>query len=283
MRFGLFGINTGVLGDPAASVRVAQAAEAAGFDSVWTAEHVVLPDPQAPPSPANPNTPMLDPAVCLAYLAGQTSTIRLATGIIILPQRNPLVLAKEMASVDLVSGGRLILGVGAGYLHQEFGALGIPMDHRGEKVVEYLEAMRAIWDMEDPSYNGKFVSFQGVKAIPRPVQRPTPTLFMGGRSAPALRRSVTHCHGWYGYALDLERTKVCIDGLRAAQARYDRPPELGTLEITVTPPATGLDAAAVAAYAEMGVDRLVVPQTGRDLDGALGNVERVAAELMSRM
>src|SRR5256714_9988485 len=115
MKFGLFGINTGSLADPAEARDVAVAAEQAGFDSVWTGEHVVLPDPQVPPSPAPPDHPMLDPLVALGHLAGCTERVLLATGIIILPQRNPLAVAKEVASLDVLSGGRAALGIGAGY------------------------------------------------------------------------------------------------------------------------------------------------------------------------
>jgi alkanesulfonate monooxygenase SsuD/methylene tetrahydromethanopterin reductase-like flavin-dependent oxidoreductase (luciferase family) len=130
MHFGLFAINMGPCVEPEAAVRVARAAEAAGFESVWTGEHVVLPDPQVPPSPLPPEYPLLDPAVALAFLAAQTRTVRLGTGIIILPQRNPLVLAKELASLDAVSGGRLLFGVGIGYLKPEFDALGVPFDDK---------------------------------------------------------------------------------------------------------------------------------------------------------
>src|SRR5262247_511793 len=148
MRFGLFAINMGPCSQPETAVRVAQAAEAAGFESVWTGEHVVLPDPRVPPSPLPPEHPLLDPAVTLAFIAGQTKTIRLGTGIVILPQRNPLVLAKELASLDVVSGGRLIFGLGIGYLKPEFAALGIPFDHKGPRSMEYLEAMKAVWSQE---------------------------------------------------------------------------------------------------------------------------------------
>src|SRR5262245_30274022 len=125
MKIGLFGINIGACADPAVAARVAQAAEAAGLESLWTGEHVVLPDPQVPPSPVPPDTLFLDPAVSLAYVAAHTKRMRLGTGIIILPQRNPLVLAKELASVDVVSHGRLIFGLGIGYLKPEFDALGV--------------------------------------------------------------------------------------------------------------------------------------------------------------
>src|SRR2546423_186647 len=164
MKIALFACNMGPCADPGVAARVARAAEAAGFESLWTGEHVVLPDPQAPPSPVPPLEPMLDPTVALTFLAAQTKTIRLGTGIIILPQRNPLVLAKELASLDVLSGGRLIFGVGIGYLEPEFAALGIPFADKGARTEENLQAMIAIWPMEKPSFSGQFVSFEGIQA-----------------------------------------------------------------------------------------------------------------------
>ena len=122
VKFGVFGINVGACASPQTAAKVARAAERAGFESVWTGEHVVLPDPQVAPSPLPPRTPMLDPAVALTWVAAHTESIRLGTGIIILPQRNPVVLAKELASLDVLSGGRLLFGIGAGYLEAEFSA-----------------------------------------------------------------------------------------------------------------------------------------------------------------
>lgn len=257
MQFGLFNINNNACSHPDALGQVAVAAEAAGFDSLWTGEHVVLPDPQVPPSPVPPQGRMLDGAIALTYAAALTSTIRLGTGIIILPQRNPLVLAKELASLDVLSKGRLIFGVGVGYLEPEFRALGIPMEERGARTLEYLEAMTAIWSQDKPAYEGRFVSFSGVDAHPRPVQQPTPPIVMGGHTGAAFRRAVTHGNGWYGFALDVEKTAGCVAGLRAAAERHERPAGLGELEITVTP-AGRLDRAAVERYAELGVHRLVL-------------------------
>lgn len=266
MKFGLFGINTGALADPDASVRVARAAEAVGFDSVWTGEHVVLPDPQAPPSPAPPSMPMLDPAVALAYLAAHTSTIALATGIIILPQRNPLVLAKELASLDVVSNGRLWFGYAAGYLHQEFAALGVPFDDRGARCDEYLAAILELWDGESPAFAGETVRFSGIDAHPRPVQRPHPRLIVGGQGPPALRRAVRQANGWYGFAMTPEAVATCIDGLARAATEVDRPEHLGELELTVTPPAGPVDADSVDRYRQLGVTRLVMLPRARDVE-----------------
>src|SRR5437588_228033 len=152
MNFGLFSMNSGPCVDPEVAVRVARLAEDAGFGSLWAEEHVVLPDPRVPPSPMDPDDPILDPVVALTFLAAQTKQVLLGTGIIILPQRNPLVLAKEIASLDELSEGRLLFGVGVGYLEPEFRALGIPFADRGARSEEYLAAMRAIWREPKPAY-----------------------------------------------------------------------------------------------------------------------------------
>ena len=277
---GLFSINTDHLVDHEALSKVAIAAEQAGFESLWTAEHVVLPDPQVPPSPLPPNAELLDPAVALAYIAAVTTEIKLGTGIIILPQRNPLVLAKELASVDVLSNGRVIFGVGVGYLGPEFAAIGVPMEDRGPRTVEYIEAMRSIWNDEEPDYDGEYVSFKGVKAFPRPIQRPGPPVVMGGHSKPAWRRTVTHSEGWYGFMLDPEATSQNLAGLTEAQEKYERPASLGQIEITVTPrmrPGPEM----IDRYNELGVDRLVLLSGARTVDESLTFIEHIHDTLSS--
>lgn len=276
MKLAYFGINFGICADPVIAQRVARAAEAAGLESLWTGEHVVLPDPQVPPSPSPPEVPFLDPAVSLAWVAAATSTIRLGTGIIILPQRNPVVLAKELASVDVVSNGRLIFGIGAGYLKPEFDALGVPFDHKSARTIEYLEAIRALWTQARPAYEGRFVRFGGVQAFPRPVQRPHPPIVMGGHGPEALRRSVRHADGWYGFALDLAATARCLEGLRAAEREHGRPAHLGPLEISVTP-AASISAETVRQYAELGCHRLIFYRPTATEADTLEVVEKIGA------
>lgn len=277
MRLGLFSINMNACADPEVAAEVAVAAEAAGFDSVWTGEHVVLPDPRQPPSPAEPLSPMLDPAVSLAFIAARTRTIRLGTGIVILPQRNPLVLAKEMASLDVMSNGRLMLGIGAGYLHQEFAALHTPFDNRGRRVEDAMSAMEAIWTMDQPHHEGPYWSFSGVQARPRPVQQPVPWI-MGGRGDGAYSRSVRRCHGWYGFALDHAATASCLQRLREVGAGLERPASLGELEISITPPPVPLTPESVAGYRELGVHRLIVlPRGSLGRDDLLRLIEQSAA------
>ena len=277
MKFALFGINNGICADPSVLKNVSVAAEQAGFESLWTAEHVVLPDPQVPPSPAPPLTPMIHPSTALAYIAGITSTIKLATGITLLAQRNAVVLAKEMASVDCLSNGRLILGVGAGYLKAEFDALGVEFTERGARTEEYIRAMRELWTADNPAFAGRFVNFKGIQSRPRPVQEGGPPIVMGGASAPAFRRAVELSQGWYGFAMDVPTTAGSIAGLQEAAQKYERPATLGELEISITPraPAT---ASLIREYEDLGVDRLILMQTGRTEADLLAAIDRISAE-----
>jgi probable F420-dependent oxidoreductase len=264
MRLGLVHINMGSMSQPDAVAQAAQEAEAAGFDSVWAGEHIVLPDPQVPSSPMRPRDPALHSLLALTWAAAHTSTIRLATGIVILPQRNPVVLAKEVATLDVLSGGRVMLGIGAGYLEPEFRAVGANYAERGAVTDEYLDAMRALWYDLHPAFHGRFADFAGVDAYPRPVQRPIP-LVVGGHTGPAYRRSVARAHGWYGYGQTPEQAAASIAGLAAAGERVQRPAELGELEISVTPRnpnardlATPLTPDLAAEFAAAGVHRLVL-------------------------
>jgi probable F420-dependent oxidoreductase len=269
---GLFLHNAAIQSDPTVAVRVALHAEELGYDSLWAGEHVVVPSPRVPPSPMEPGEPILDPLVLLAHLAAHTSRVRLGTGVIVLPQRNPLVLAKQLASLDVVSGGRLVVGIGAGYLEPELTAIGVPMAERGARTDEYLAAMRALWTSDEPAFSGAHVRFAGVDAHPRPVQRPLP-LVIGGRTAAAHRRAARDADGWYGYLHSPESTTRHVAALRkaAADAGRDRP-----LHISVTPERR-LDAATVQAYADAGANRLIVaPRPDADADSLLRFLDRHA-------
>ncbi|MBO0730529.1 MAG: TIGR03619 family F420-dependent LLM class oxidoreductase [Acidimicrobiaceae bacterium] len=270
MKLGLFSINMGARSEPDQLVAAAQAAEAAGFDSVWAGEHVVVPDPQVPPSPMAPHDPCLDPLLALTWAAAATNTVKLATGIVILPQRNPVVLAKQLASLDVLSRGRLLFGIGVGYLEPEFRAIGANFEERGAVTDEFLASMTHLWYDEQPAYQGHFVSFSGVDAHPRPAQRAIPVV-VGGHSPAAYRRAVAHGDGWYGYALTPDSARQCLEGLRKAAGSVTRPAERGDLEITVSPRGR-LTQEDAAAFAEAGVHRLVVlPRP--EADGAARAIE----------
>jgi probable F420-dependent oxidoreductase len=278
MKLGYHGFGLGPSANGAAAARVARHAEKLGYESLWTAEHVVLPSPQAPPSPAPPELPFLDPAGALCYAAAVTERIRLATGIIILPQRNPLVLAKELSTVDVLSSGRLIFGVGVGYLEAEFNALGVPFESKGPRTDEYLEAIVAMWTQGKPAYSGRFVSFSGIDAQPRPVQKPHPPIVIGGHSPGAYRRAVRYGNGWYGYFQDVEGTRQCLAGLETAAGEAERPAALGRLEISVTP-RTGFTVDDAKRYAELGVDRLIPNSRARTADELVDFLSRTAETL----
>ena len=268
MQFGLHSVNLHTCGYPDTMTRLARAAEAAGFESLWVADHVVLPDPPMPQRPMAPDMRLLDPIVALTFVAAHTTRIRLGTGVIVLPQRNPLVLAKQLATLDVLSNGRLIFGLGVGWCEPEFRALDVPFEQRGRRGDEYLAAMRAIWTQEKPAYQGRYVAFADVQAQPRPLQQPTPPIIVGGRTPAAFRRAVEHGHGWYGFGLHVEQAAQDIEALRETEQRHQRPAALGRLEISVTPPGYDVDPVTVERYAAIGVDRLILrPQPTLDAAG----------------
>src|SRR3989449_1569238 len=259
MKFGLHSVNLHTCADPEAAARLARAAEATGFESLWVADHVVLPDPPVPGRPMAPDMRLLDPIVALTFIAAHTSRISLGTGVVILPQRQAVVLAKQLASLDVLSNGRLIFGLGVGWCEPEMRAVGVPFAERGKVADDYLAAMRAVWTQPKPSYKGPFVSFDGGQAMPRPVQTPTPPIVVGGRTAPAFRRAVTQGHGWYGFGLHGDETQTLVAALRDAGQKHTRPAHLGPLEIRVTPPGYDVpDKAMREAYAAAGADRLIL-------------------------
>jgi probable F420-dependent oxidoreductase len=275
MKFGLHSVNLHSCSYPDAAARMARAAESAGFDSLWVADHVVLPDPPMPERPMPPDQRLLDPIVSLTFLAAHTSRIRLGTGVIILPQRQAVVLARQLASLDVLSNGRLIFGLGVGWCEPEMRSTGAPFAERGRVADDYLAAMRAVWTQPKPSHRGRYVSFEGVQAMPRPVQTPIP-IVVGGRTPPAFRRAVTQGHGWYGFGLDVSQTEKFVAELREAGKKHSRPAALGRLEISVTPPSLDIpDKATIDAYAAAGVDRLIL-RPRPDMDAAA--LERFAAE-----
>jgi probable F420-dependent oxidoreductase len=281
MKLGVFGLNSGAVHTADATAALAPLAEELGYDSWWAGEHVVLPSPQAPPSPADPRTPIMDPMVHLPFVAAITSRMAIATGIIILPQRNPVVLAKQVATLDVISRGRFWFGIGVGYLEQEFRAIGAPFDDRGPRTDEYLDAMQTLWTEPAPvSFSGSLVQFEGIDAQPRPVQPGGPPIVVGGRTVPAFRRAITRGNHWYGFFRTPEQTAEDLKLLLRAADEVDRPAHLGRLELSVTP-AGPLTPAMVEAYAALGIDRIVTMPGGASVEAT---AERMTTEasLVSR-
>ena len=270
VKLGLFGLHRGSSADPDMLARRARTAEEAGFESLWVGDHIALPfDAQDPPA-----EPRLEAVTAIAHMAALTHRVKLAIGVIVLPQRQPVLLAKQLASIDMLSNGRLIVGIGAGYVEPELRALGASLADRGARTDEYLAAMRALWDEPVPSFDGRFVRFDGVVQRPRPVQRPHPPIVVGGHSPRALHRAVQAGNGWYGWELDLPQTARALEDLRELGRHHPRPPELGELEITITPPGVP-DLGTACRYAELGVHRLAIqPHTmeGSAIDELIATV-----------
>ncbi len=283
MKLGIFGINGGALAtNPALLAEVAKAAEDLGYESLWGGEHMCLPSPRVAPSPAEPTDPLLDLMPALTWAGAHTSRILLGTGILLLPQRNPVALAKEVASVDVLTGGRFLLGIGVGYLEPEFAAVGVPMEHRGKRADEYLAAMRALWGMEAPAFQGEFVNFKNIDAYPRTIRPEGPPVIMGGHSPAAYRRAVQTADEWYGFAVDVERTKACLAGLAEAQDRHGLGRAKGRLPISITPPMAATPRV-VADYAAIGVGRLnLLTRGAHDRDSYLRFLEANAPAMLVR-
>ena len=253
MRFGLYGLHKGSSVEAETLARRARLAEAAGFELLWVGDHIALPAD----APDVAEEPRLELVVALAHLAAITSRVRLASGVAVLPTRQPVLLAKQLASIDVLSNGRLIVGIGVGHVESEINALGASIADRGARTDEYMAAMSALWDEPIPTFHGDFVSFSGLIERPRPVQRPHPPIVVGGHSPAAYRRAVTTADGWYGWQVDPDETVAALTSLREAADKYGRPAELGELEISITPPNT-FDVGMARSYADVGVHRLVV-------------------------
>jgi probable F420-dependent oxidoreductase len=280
MKIGLFGLNMWPCVTPEAVTAVARAAEDAGFESFWGGEHIALPDPPTTSTPMSPRTVFLDLGVTIAFAAAHTARLRFGTGIMILPLRNPVILAKQLASVDVMSRGRFILGVGVSNIEQEYQAVGMPFDHKGKRAEEIIAVMKSLWTMERPQFRGRFFSLDGVRAEPRPVQKPHFPIIFGGKSKYAFDRTARLGNGWYGFGLDLEAVKHCIDGIRLACLKQGR--NFADLEISVTPKGeANLDLA--HQYAALGVTQLIISPRARDLNEMLQAVTTVARTLLGRV
>ncbi len=193
MHFGVGLPHFRQLASTEAITTVAQQAEVLGFDSVWVSDHIVVPRSAIPRF----GEVFFEPFTTLAYVAGKTQRIRLGTSVIILPYRNPLFMAKALATLDVLSGGRLIVGGGVGWLAEEFEALGIPFKERGARSDEALRVMRALWTEAEPKFEGRFFRFAGIKAEPKPLQKPHPPIWIGGASPATFRRAVEFADAWH--------------------------------------------------------------------------------------
>lgn len=276
MKIGLLTVGIGGGARPGAIAALAQECDAIGFGTLWAPEHVVLFDrygeSKYPYSQdgafAAPSTiDWMDPFIALSYAAANSSTIRLATGICLVPEHNPLVLAKQIASLDFLSGGRFALGVGIGWSSEEFAALGIPFERRAQRTREYIDVMRKLWSEPQTSFSGEFVKFENVRSFPKPPQGGNIPIIFGGESNPALRRVADYGSGWFGFNLNPAQAAEKIEKL--AVMLRERGRKLDDVELIVSPYTQKVTRDDLARYAESGVDELVllfqVPDTDSDI------------------
>ena len=284
MQFGanLFGV--GPLADPAALARVARLAEGLGFHSVFLADHVILPRHHASKYPYTgdgsfpyqPDLDWLDPLVALGYLAGRTRTIRIGTSITVLPMRQPIVTAKQIATVDRLSGGRIILGVGVGWLAEEFALLGVPFAERGRRMDEYLRLMRVLWTEQNPTFSGEYVRIADCAVTPKPVQARLP-VWVGGESPAALRRAARLGDAWHSAGSSLDALPAQLERLDRELAAAGRERKDFTVSVFPTERLT-LDLA--RRLAGHGVDHVMASVFSRDLRRIRQRLEQIATEVI---
>jgi probable F420-dependent oxidoreductase len=283
MKLGLIPVNIGIT-DPAMLIGTAQQAEALGYESLWTFEHVIVPVEYESKYPYNksgnmgaaPETPFVDPLIALTAIAMHTQTIRLGTGVNILSQTNPLLLAKQAASIDTLSKGRLMLGLGIGWLQEEFIAMGVPFEKRGARFDDYVQAMRKVWSGDVVEHQSEFLSWTNFKSHPTPVQSPLP-IIIGGNKGKIFERIARYGNGWFVPGTDVEEIKGMLEQLRQTCARVGR--DYSELEITVMWPGRG-GAEALAALEVLGVHRAVVPLQALGANPAEG-MEQLARQVIA--
>ena len=282
MKVGIAFANILNFGTPEGSIQFAQAAEKAGVDSLWTVEHVIYPsnyDSEYPYDTSGkmmmaPDTDLTDPLIWLTWLAANTSSIRLGTGILILPERNPLVLAKELGTLDYLSGGRAELGIGVGWLKEEFDALGIPWERRGARTDEYVAVMQKLWSGNEVSFDGEFVSFENISSNPKPVNGSVP-ITIGGHSDAAARRAGRIGNGFFPGNGDLQHMLNLMNESAEQNGRDPKEIEVnwGDNEIMGSDPI-----AAAEKLKSQGVTRVIVPSVM-----FLNNTEEQLAEFGERV
>ncbi|GLE50631.1 LLM class F420-dependent oxidoreductase [Mycobacterium montefiorense] len=266
MQIGLHALGIGAGADRAVIDAVASSADECGFATLWAGEHVVMVDRSASHYPYSDDGAIavpvqadwLDPMIALAFAAAASSRITVATGVLLLPEHNPVVVAKQAASLDRLSGGRLTLGVGVGWSREEFAALGVPFAHRAARTAEYVAAMRTLWRDDIASFGGKFVGFESIRVNPKPVRDRRIPIMLGGNSDPALRRVASWGDGWYGFNLDdVAAVRDCVGRLDRFCVESGRDRAGLRLAVALRNPRDS----DVGALAELGVDELVLVAT----------------------
>ena len=286
MKFGLMFASVGPFSMPDSLSRLAPLAEQVGIESMWSIEHVVVPVGYESTYPYNKSgklpmpesMPLPDPLLPLAFAAAVTKKMRLATGILILPQRHPLYVAKEVATLDLLSNGRVILGIGSGWLKEEFDALGIPFNERGARTNESIRALRALWKPGPQAFDGKYYKWGQVESNPKPVQPDGVPIVVGGHSEAAARRAGRLGDGFFPAKGDEETLKHLFGVMREEARKAGR--DAAKIEITA---GAAKDLDAIRRHEDMGVSRMTVAPSGFDEDSIAKGLEKFGNEVIAKL
>jgi probable F420-dependent oxidoreductase len=287
MKIGLIPVNVGTP-NAAAMIGLAQLAESLGFESIWTFEHAIVPNNYESKYPystdgkmgTQPETHFVDPLIALAAVAAQTTTIRLGTGVNILSQANPLYVAKQAASLDFVSNGRFELGVGIGWLREEFRAAGTPFERRGARFDDYIQAMRKIWSGDTVEHKSEFLDWTGFKSYPVPVQSPLPVV-IGGTKGKAFERTARYGNGWFAPTASVEQLTPMIGQLDQACADVGR--DRSEIAVTAMWFPNPSDLSDVERYAEIGVSRLIVPMPALGKGNPVDNLKAFGENVIAKL
>lgn len=287
MKLGIMYANAGPFALPEHLETLARSAEETGFESLFAVEHVAVPagyESRYPYSdtgrmPAPENVPIPDPIVSLAYAAAVSRTLRLGTGIVILPQRHPIYVAKEIASLDVYSRGRALFGVGIGWLAEEFAALGVPFDERAARTEESIQAIRALWRPGPQSFEGRFFRFAPVESNPKPVQEPGVPILVGGHVPAAARRAARLGDGFFPARQTPESLAKLLSVLRDECGKTGRDP--GGIELTAGVDQLDLDTA--RRFQELRVHRVVIPPPAFDPDGLRRGLQEVGDTILAKL
>lgn len=287
MKIGIRGANVANFAEREPAIRLVREAEAAGIESIWAFEHVVVPAGYASRYPYSPSgrmpgdggAPITDPLGWLAFLAAISERIKLGTGILILPEHNPVVLAKLTATIDRLSGGRLLLGIGAGWLKEEFDALGVPWQGRGARTEEYIEVLRRLWSEDEATFDGEFVHLEAARSLPKPFAATGIPIIVGGHSEAAARRAGRLGDGFFPAALPA-RVAELVPIMRQSAEQAGRDGD--SIEITASAgPVIDLDI--LKRYADLGVARVLISMPTYDPDAVPGIFTALHDDIISRI
>jgi probable F420-dependent oxidoreductase len=284
MKFGIMFANVGPFADPALFAHLVTTADACGIESIWTVEHVFVPrgyESQYPYAeggkmPGPEDSPIPDPFVALAYAAALTKNIRLATGVLILPQRHPAYVAKEVASIDVLSNGRVTLGIGVGWLEEEFQSLGMSFEDRASRTRESVEAMRSLWSPGPSTYQGRHFRWSNVESNPKPVQGANVPIVVGGHSDISAKRAARYGNGYFPGRGNAARMRELLGILKDECGKVGR----NAADIEITGGMMQPNADVIARHEEMGFSRMLMPPPGWDRDGISRGFEAFAREFL---